>query len=367
MTRTRLFRLVLSLVPFACQLPSTRADGDELAPAVQFADLRDQQSSAVIREAWEAAAPRFQRVGNWISMSAAQSTLPQGIFGGAELYFAQPRAGESVAFGTITDPEGNGPDILVRNFTFDFQASPKAYFGWRSPNTGDAVQFTYWHFDQSVSTGYTITEPFATAFIPFVDFNEQAVYFGLGDSISAARWLNFNVYDIDYLKSLAFNGGRWLVTGSVGGRIADVDQGVSSVVHLGSGELAEATGKDLNFTGGGPRLTLEGRRNFGPILALYARGGCALLFGTYDTWIYSDVRTPGGELMFIKDGRDRTVTTLETELGASWAPFSSLVLSGGYLFQSWDGLNDNFGAAIAIDGGQLTSFNGFVARAIYSY
>jgi hypothetical protein len=366
MTTTNLIRLSLWAAIVAVPVAMVTAGEDTLGEPVSLCASESYRGVSALQEALAPNPPRIHEVGNWISMSEAQSTLPQGIYAGAELYFAQPRVGDAGTFATGSGFMGSGALIEVQNVTFNFQASPKAYFGWRSANTGDAVQFTYWHFDQSAQNGFTITDS-NVAFVPLTNFDEPEPYFGLGDSITSRRSLNFNVYDIDYLKSLAFSGGRWLVTGSVGARIASVNQNVNTVVHLGSGELAGASAKDLTFTGAGPRLTLEGRRNLGPFFALYARGGYSLLYGSLDSTIYADRPLEGDDPIRLIDNRDRTVTVAEIELGASWSVTPNVILSGGYLFQAWTGLNNNIGQSVVIDSQQLTSFNGLVVRGVLSY
>jgi hypothetical protein len=298
-------------------------------------------------------------------MAEAQSTIPTGVYAGAELYFAQPRVGDGATFALGSDFDNGGPDIQTRNITFDFQASPKAYFGWRSANTGDAVQFSYWHFDQAAETGFTITDG-STAFIPLSTLDDPQPYFEIGDSILSRRTLNFNVYDIDYLKSLAFSGGRWLVTGSLGARIADIGQTESVVATVAGGEFSESGATTINFIGAGPRLTLEGRRNLGSYFSLYARGGYSILLGSLESTISSEQAFDDDSIR-ISDNRDRTVTVTEIELGASWSVTQNFILTGGYLFQAWSGLNNSIGQAVVIENSDFISFNGLVVRGIYSF
>lgn len=314
---------------------------------------------------------KIHEVANWVSMAEALSTMPTGLYAGVELYYARPRIGESGTFATGV-PSNNGGEFSLANFSFDYQASPRAYLGWRSIDTGDAVQFGYWNFNDTAAQSFAITDPGRQVFVPLIGFDGSEPLFNPGDNIQARRTLNVNIYDIDYLKSLAFVGGRWLVTGSVGARIADIDQQVYTEFGSGNGIQIGSYGKELSFFGAGPRLTIEGRRNIGSFFSLYARGGYSLLLGGFQAATFFDSEFSDGNgtyrnQVFVRNNLDRTVSVTEIELGASWAPFENLILTGGYLFQAWSGLNSSIGDSVAVTGGDFIGFDGFIIRGVLCY
>lgn len=323
-------------------------------------------------EGWWSEAPQFRPVANWMTMSQAQSGLPQGYYAGAELFFARASLNTPGMFATGTNFNGgNNPNVQVRNFVFDYQASPKIYLGWRSPDSGDAVQFSYWHFDNIATQSYTVTDPNqAFVVIGGLDDNGGPPFQTPGDTVSSHSSLQFNVYDIEYFKSLAFTGGRWLVTGSAGARIADVNQNtwtdVAGIDQFNNSFLAGTFGNKVTFVGAGPRLTAEGRRNLGAWFSLYARGGYSILLGSSQVQAYETDITNNASFNARSIGTG-TVSVVDCELGASWRPSGFLVLSAGYMFQSWQGFTRTIGQSPISSGSDFISFDGFVARAVFSY
>lgn len=328
-------------------------------------------------ESWLNEAPKFRPVSNWISMAQAQSGLPQGYYAGAELFFARASVNTAGTFATGANFNGSGdPNVQVHNFVYNYQSSPKLYLGWRSPNTGDAIQFSYWHFDNVSTQSTTITDPNqAFVIIGGLDGGDQSPFQTPGDTVSSHSSLNFNVYDAEYFKSLAFAGGRWLVTGSAGARIADINQNTWTDLagmeqNNGGGPpnfVAGTFGNQVTFVGAGPRLTAEARRNVGEWFSLYARGGYSILLGSSQAHAYQTQMTGGGGSFNARSNGTGTVTVVDCELGASWRPSSFLVLSTGYTFQSWQGITRTIGQSPINSGSDFISFDGFVARAVFSY
>lgn len=354
----------------AIGLTNSAAWGDQGADPVYLRANESHTTADSSSQSWATAPPKIHEVGNWVSMAEAQSGLPQGLYAGAELFFARASVNAPGTFGIGTGfTSGADIEVTVQNFTFDYEASPKAYLGWRSAETGDAVQFSYWHYDNIANQDFTITQP-NQAFILLGGLDDGGdPFFSPGDTISSFASLRFNVYDIEYFKSLAFAGGRWLVTGSAGVRIADVEQRVQTAVNGVDfdGNLVSAQeGKNTGFTGAGPRLTLEGRRNFGPWFSMYARGGYSILVGAVQANAYAQDFERGFNLNAVNNSNG-TVTVADIEFGASWQASSFLLLSAGYQFQSWQGLNRNVGSSAVTAGSDFVTFDGFVARAIFTY
>ncbi|MBL9123542.1 MAG: hypothetical protein JNG90_07900 [Planctomycetaceae bacterium] len=341
--------------------------------------LRAEPQPAVTTAAaaeWWNEAPQLRPVANWMTMSQAQSGLPQGYYAGAELFFARASGNTPGVFATGTNMNGgSNPNVQVHNFVFDYQASPRLYVGWRSPDTGDAFQFSYWHYDNLATDSFTVTNP-NQAFIAINWLGDgDNGFMTVGDTIASHYALNFNVYDIEYFKSLAFAGGRWLITGSAGARIANVDQRIwTDVAGIdqnggggGGGSFQAITyGENLSFLGAGPRLTLEARRNLGAWFSLYGRGGYAILLGAAENNGYMVSQLSPDSFNAYNNGT-ATVTVADIEFGASWRANDLLVISAGYLFQSWQGLSGNIGQQVVTSGADFISFDGLVVRAVLNY
>lgn len=375
----RVMRRFLASVALSV-LASSIAHADDLGQPISLRSSQSDKSTLVeaadaSSESWMTEAPKFRPVANWISMSQAQAGLPQGYYAGAELFFARASVNTSGTFATGANFNGGtDPNVQVHNFIFDYQSSPKLYVGWRSPNTGDALQFSYWHYDNLSTQSTTITDPNqAFVLIGGLNGDNQAPFMTPGDTITAYSTVNFNVYDAEYFKSLAFAGGRWLVTGSAGARIADINlntwSDLAGIDQSGGGPgffVAGTFGNRVKFVGAGPRLTAEARRNIGAWFSLYARGGYAILLGSSQSHAYQTDVSSGGSFNARSNGTG-TVSVVDCELGASWRASDFLVLSTGYMFQSWQGITRSIGQSPVTAGSDFISFDGFVARAVLNY
>jgi hypothetical protein len=113
-------------------------------------------------------------------------------------------------------------------------------------------------------------------------------------------------------------------------------------------------------------------------LSLFAKGGAALLVGSYSV-------SSGASFTGFTGGQEaeRTITVpvLETELGAKWRPSDRFTLSAGWLFQAWIDLGVSggtfYGTQIPLapapnafggaDDANIMSFDGLFVRAQYDF
>jgi hypothetical protein len=266
-------------------------------------------------------------------------TVPPLWFADVEFLMIRPVLSDAIAFlsGTL-DPNTNQLTGTLTTFDYNYEPAARAVFGYRSPETFGGVQFTYWHLAAKTAADFTSTRQddgyIANAYIPFT----PVAVGGPGASIETALQLRLDLYDVEYFRSFASDDDSWYARGSIGVRIANFGQRTSMVASDDTGSIVLDQTIGLGFTGAGPRLALEGRRNLGSNTALYVRGGYALLLGQRNANV--DTAFTGQAPSINVDERSaRAVTVGDLELGAAWQPLEHCVLSVGWILQGWTNLN----------------------------
>ncbi|HEY2841239.1 MAG TPA: Lpg1974 family pore-forming outer membrane protein [Pirellulales bacterium] len=310
----------------------------------------------------------------WSALELAQRTVPQGIYAGADYLLLKPRMSEPVPFFSGSG-NNNTININANTYDFNFQSSPRVFLGWRNAETGSALQFTYWHFQESTSTGFDASNQ-NSGFIPnapmFLFLIGNGFQSNNGDSISSQMKMNLNVYDIEFYKPMVLGGGRWLMTGSIGARILDYRQTMNTIA-IDSGRMPTFSERnDLRYTGAGPRASFEARRIVGANGALYARGGCALLVGTHNAQVQiSEVdnsqQPPQSNLITVTEGTTRVITNGDFELGGSWRFGDHVILSAGWMVAAFTDLAGMPASLNLTNTANILSFDGLVARAAVSW
>ena len=124
----------------------------------------------------------------------------------------------------------------------------------------------------------------------------------------------------------------------------------------------------ISFTGAGPRLGAEARRNIGARGALYCRGGYALLLGAHTASLSAfanfDPSNPNNSpsTITINESLTRVVSVADIEFGGSWRLRDSVVLSAGYMFMSWIDIAGTGGIVSLTDNANVLGFDGLVTR-----
>ena len=294
-----------------------------------------------------------------------------GFFVGAEYLYLRTSFSEAVAFATVTDsfsPAGLTRSVQASELDFDYDSSFRAFVGYDLGNCSD-IQITYWYVDTDTAVsgqpvaGQIIVDPFGNLAVPGMDIDTSAS-------------VRLNVFDLDYVKRLNFRQNQLGLKLAAGLRAAEIDQQYDSLISAG-GTMVSAGSFDANFAGLGPHFGLEGHTWHGPQsqFSLFGKMGAAILIGQYD--VNSGIEVPGFAVGGQSADRLRAVPVLESELGLSWRPHSTITLSAGYMFQAWfnvgvsggtfDGENlpvapvdTAFGGA---DDGDIMSFDGLFLRA----
>ena len=307
----------------------------------------------------------------WTAIEAAQSTLSQGFYGGADYLLVRPHLSEPNAF--LFGQGSNGQVTAATNtFDFNYQSSPRIFLGYRSPVTGSGVQFTYWHFEENAFSNFTASGQ-NSGFFPNLDIiwllignnnnnnNNNNNGPDFGNSITAQMHLRLNVFDIDFFKPVALGNGRWLLTGSVGARIVDFSQSTTTLCY-DNGSPSFSQYQTNAFTGAGPRLSGEARRNVGARGALYVRGGYGILLGGHSA-TYADYDIVNINSIAIRENLTRMVSVADIEFGGSWRASERWVLSAGYMFQFWTDMAGTGGVVSLSDNANVLAFDGLVVRA----
>lgn len=300
------------------------------------------------------------------AMEAAQTTLSQTYYAGADYLFIRPQMSEPAAF-LFGHGDNGSANAMLNTFDFNYQSSPRVFLGYRSPTTGSGIQFTYWHFQENANSNFNATTQ-NSGFIPDVNFiwfligqNNNNNGPDFGNQVNAQMHLRFNVFDIDLYKPVAFSGGRWLLTGSLGARIMDFSQSTTTLCY-DNGASSFNQYQTNSFTGAGPRLALEARRNVGAWSALYVRGGYGILLGGHSgSYVANDLVNVN--TITVNENLARMVTVADIEFGASWRATERWALSAGYMFQVWTNLASTGGLVALSDTSNILSFDGLVARA----
>ena len=288
-----------------------------------------------------------------------------GFYAGAEFLLLRARFSQAYAFAQVA--QAVAPPF-VRNVNavslpFDYDPSFRVFVGYAMGDNAGDFRFTYWHFrtdaDKAEQAG---TLAGFSEF--FVDPLGQT-----GQLATAHVSVEMNIYDLDFeIPILARS--CWAITGSIGVRIADIDQKYSDTIQQVVGGPVSTGSFTASFVGAGPRLGLEARRYFGDAgrFSLFAKTHGSLLVGEYDF-------TAGAVLPGFAANQSthltRTIPVAEMELGASWRPWRPLTLSAGWLFQAWFDLGASggqFGGIyVPVDTANIMSFDGLVLRAELSF
>jgi len=266
-------------------------------------------------------------------------TVPPFWFAGVEFLMVRPVLSDAVAFlsGEL-NPNTNQIIGTLTSFDYNYEPSARAVFGYRWPETSSGVQFTYWHLAAKTEVGFVSTRQ-DVGFIPnaYIPFTPVAAG-GPGASIDTSLRVRFDVYDVDFFKSGTTDDGQWYASGSIGVRIANFGQRTTMLALDDTGSLVLDQTIGMGFTGAGPRVGLEGRRNLGWNSALYVRGGLGILLGRREAHVDTILTGPAPSLN-VDERSARAVTVGDVELGAAWRPLDHWVFSLGWMLQGWTNLN----------------------------
>ena len=118
------------------------------------------------------------------AIEAAQTTLPQCYYAGADYLLIRPQMSEPAAFLFGHGDNNGNVNAALNTFDFNYQSSPRVFLGYRSPTSGSGIQFTYWHFQENASSNFNATTQ-NSGFIPDVNFIWFLIGQGNNNTITA--------------------------------------------------------------------------------------------------------------------------------------------------------------------------------------
>ncbi|HEX6986837.1 MAG TPA: Lpg1974 family pore-forming outer membrane protein [Planctomycetaceae bacterium] len=299
------------------------------------------------------------------------------LYGGADYLHIRPHFSEAIGFAEVTQT----PDAfrsVGRDLDFDYDSSFRVFAGATTGDQGDGFRFTYTDLSgdtrvdgTAVAPGTFLVDPYGNVVGGAGVIDPNSRLFGQiipgGDAIRTEASVDVDVFDLEYVRPLAFSSSDWSAEWSAGLRVADVDQFYASTVTAGG--LPLAYGDFLvDYLGVGPKLGVRGDRSvFGSGLSLFAAGGGSLLVGEYEVTSSNTVLAPATFRASQEEYVTRTVPVLETELGAAYRLGDNIRLSAGWMFQAWFDLGTSggkFGGFFSgADDANVMSFDGLMLRA----
>jgi hypothetical protein len=279
-----------------------------------------------------------------VDMAHAQQQDDGGVFG-------------PVPFGTIA--------VADPSYDLGFRVGGELEF---TPCSAIFVQFAFFETDADSTVAAPITVGGSGAVGSLVHHPNV----GIGTSIlpvSATYDIEFQLGDAAYRQILLRNQLQELSV-FAGGRFGKLEQRFSQVGVFGPGAEEITTSTDIEFTGGGPMVGIDGEPRIGVTgFSAYGRALAAALTGNFKS-DYRMVDTLGGPLVVANWEDDRIVPMLDYELGLAWTnPQGNLRLSAGYMMSHWFNIVstpvfvDAVQADNYVDVDDTISFDGLVGRA----
>jgi Legionella pneumophila major outer membrane protein precursor len=318
-----------------------------------------------------------------------------GIVGGqprwyfvADYLYVRASVSESVAYIERFDDDLADRRDVRHELNFQHQSSYRFGGGYRLDCCDEEVRFMF----TRLSSGASTVAPPGTL-VPYEVFSADD-----DTSTFISADVDVKSFDLDFRKTIPLGGSAccecsdscdscgcgdaccapscpaWDITWSGGVRFADVDwrRNYDGVFEDGS-PFRSAT-PTLDFTGGGPRVGLEGRRYFGKSnwCSIFLRGDISLLLGQMEQKIVrvdeNDFRTT------LTDRGRRIIPVTEIEAGLSSQLTKNSRFSAGYLFSAWHdlGFRDQFDLQTLVesnttDTANILGFDGLFVRLEVGY
>jgi hypothetical protein len=155
--------------------------------------------------------------------------------------------------------------------------------------------------------------------------------------VSSTSELNFYTAEAEY-RSRLLQGPRHWVNGGLGLRYAHLEQQFNqSGTFLGAPGGVITTGSDIEFDGGGPRLTLDGGRLMGNRgFSIFARSSVSPLTGRFHATYNLRNETTDDQLALVNYEDDRIMTLFDYEVGLAWTgPRKRWRFAAGYTQSYW--------------------------------
>lgn len=223
---------------------------------------------------------------------------------------------------------GNGS---VQNLKFGQASGVRAGIGYLYASGWDLTgNFTYYQNTASASA----TEPpggnlWATRSHPNV--NQEA------STAAASGLFNYNVFDLEAGYGYLFN--ESVAIRPFGGlRWANIGQGFN-VRYDGRDFDNAVVNNNLNMTGFGFRLGMEGYWHLGNGWSVFGRGAGSVLYGNFQSQLRETNHAGADTIVNVNDHYFQAVPVLETALGGSWQR-DGFQFAAGYELNNWFNLGN---------------------------
>lgn len=253
----------------------------------------------------------------------------------------------------------------------DYSAGFRAGFGICLDECSE-IGVSYTWFDTSTDDSITRHPNF-----PIRQIMPMAMHPGTYDAITgtveaAGRHdIQFDLIDVDYRQFLVQSCTSHLDC-LIGIRWGNLEQNFAAryTDDLSQPENAYAAATDIDFTGVGLRLGLEGERYYCRVpVMLYMKGFASLMAGEFDATYQQTVQNTAGFGVDTGWEAGRIVPTFDLELGGGvYLPGGTMQLTVGYVFSAWANVvkTEDWIHAVQTndfrDMGDTITFDGLVAR-----
>jgi hypothetical protein len=295
---------------------------------------------------------------------------PGQAFFGADWLNIRADVSDSTAF--VERDAGNAIDTFHQT-DFDYNSSFRLFGGYRFSDCCGEILLTYTRFRSEA----LMTSPDATATRQFnAAFEVNAITPGSRVTVDAD--VDADIYDVDFGRTLPLGSAlgeccpnwcpAWDIKWFFGARYADVEWiRTSTSTDPAAQNITSRTRMD--FSGGGPRFGVDGRRYIGRNgnFSVYARGAISILLGDVDYLTTGITATPG-VVPTQRADFERLIPVTEIEVGGSVHLTDNFTITGGYLFSAWHdlGFGDQYFATLTpviYDDANILGFDGLFARA----
>jgi len=266
-------------------------------------------------------------------------------------------------------------------YEFDYQSTYRAYAGYRWGSCGEAINFSFFNFNNITSMNSLQSNPPELVIAGQLEQNPAP-----GQRLWTALDTSATTYDLDYSKRIPICSCNsdpcsccdcppWAITWNAGARVGDVEINSPTSLFAADGTLVSSGNTLVEFVGAGPKAGIEGRRFFGENYrwSAYGKSNVALLLGQYDVTLAKF--TPAAQATTIQTyNYTRIVPVIDLEVGVSRQIGKRTLVTAGYFFQAWFDVStvntiDFIGAlnANALDDSNIMSFDGFMLRLEHTF
>ena len=270
------------------------------------------------------------------------------IYAGFESVIVMPRFDRNVAFSTLTEDNNLNRSISETEFDYDFEFSPRVFFGWRhQDNVG--LRVTWWQYDHAAATASANPPANGTGLIfhpEFGDVDHWQVDISENDpnhTMTAVSKLKTYAIDLEATHQSDFN--SWVLGVGCGIRYAFTEQSYLLQNRDDDNQLRGQINYNHSLEGIGPTISLEAFRPVTGQVSIFGKARGSLLFDDGRSTLVAgeDLDTSLPATTTKTTNRDDLLSIAEIQLGLQWKanqkrgrslrPFLTVAMEG----QVWNG------------------------------